>query len=317
MIWIKEVNMQVLISCVGTRESSHMKNLGTPIAILVMIALSMISAAQSSTAAAGIDPALLARANAGNADAEFRVGVQYELGAKVKKDPAQAAAWYRKAAENGDVRAQHSLGVLYEFGTGVPTDYAQAAQWYQRAAERGFAPAQFSLGLCYVHGKGVPQDFDRALAWYMKAADQRNSDALLNLAYLYHNGQGVPKNEARSFDYVRQAAEAGSADAQFQLGMDYHDGEQGLQPDHDLARKWLRRSAEQGHVAAQFNYAMLLKAQPADVYFWLGVATPHLTGSTKETSQQLRAKAGTLLNPSQRTEIERRVNAWHPIPEER
>jgi TPR repeat protein len=263
----------------------------------------------------GIEPALMAKANAGNADAEFRVGTQYELGARVKKDPAQAADWYRKAAEKGDLRAQHSLGVLYESGSGVPADAATAAGWYRKAAEKGFAPAQFSLGLCYVHGKGVPQDYQQALSWYESAAQQRNSDALLNLAYLYHNGLGVPKNEARSFDYVRQAAEAGSADAQFQLGMDYHDGEHGMQADSDLARKWLRRSAEQGDVAAQFNYAMMLKAQPSEVYFWLGLATPHLTGSTRQTSQQLRDKAGALLQSSERTAIDRRVEAWRPVPE--
>jgi TPR repeat protein len=288
-----------------------------PLSVLAIIAVfSTISAAQGPAAATGIDPVLLAKANAGNADAEFRVGAQYELGAHVRKDPVQAADWYRKAAEKGEVRAQHSLGVLYEFGTGVKADYSTAAEWYRKAAERGFAPAQFSLGLCYVHGKGVPQDFDKALSWYLKAAAQKNSDALLNLAYLYHNGQGVTRNEARSFDFVRQAAEAGSADAQFQLGMDYNDGEQGLEPDHDLARKWLRRSAEQGHVAAQFNYAMLLKAQPSEVYFWLGVATPHLTGSTKDTSQQIRAKAAALLNPAERTTIDRRVTTWHPVEEQ-
>src|SRR5580704_5333295 len=124
----------------------------------------------------------------------------------------------------GYPQAEHSLGILYEFGTGVPADPATAAQWYRKAAEQGFAPAQFSLGLLYVHG------------------------------------QGVPKDEARSFDLLRQAAEAGSADAQFQLGMDYYQGEEGLQPDNDLARKWLHRSAQQGDVAAMFNYAMLLKA---------------------------------------------------------
>ena len=206
--------------------------------------------------------------------------------------------------------------MLYEFGTGVPANDATAVQWYRKAAEKGFAPAQFSLGLCYVHGKGVPQDYHQAVAWYESAAQQRNSDALLNLAYLYHNGLGVPKNEAQSFDYVRQAAEAGSADAQFQLGMEYQDGEHGVQPDKDIARKWLRRSAEQGDVAAQFNYAMMLKAQPAEVYFWLGLATPHLTGNTKQTSQQLRDKAAALLNPSERTAIDRRVEAWRPVAEQ-
>jgi len=294
-------------------------------ALVITYVLTTICAAQGPSApraagataqVPGIDPALMAKANAGNPEAEFKVGAQYELGARLQKDPTKAADWYRKAAEKGYPQAQHSLGVLYEFGNGVPLDSATAAQWYRKAAEKNFAPAQFSLGLCYVHGKGVPQDFDKALMWYQKAAEQKNSDALLNLAYLYHNGQGVPRDEARSFDYVRQAAEAGSADAQYQLGMDYHDGEQGLQPDSDVARKWLRRSAEQGHVAAQFNYAMLLKAQPSEVYFWLGVATPHLTGSTKQTSQELREKAAGRLNPMERTAIDRRVNAWRPVEEQ-
>ena len=300
-------------------------------AAAVITAISTICAAQAPARAAnpggtapaavvshtaGIDPALLTRATAGNPEAEFKVGAQYEVGARVEKDPAKAADWYRKAAEKGYPQAQHSLGVLYEFGNGVPTDYSAAADWYRKAAEKGFAPAEFSLGLCYVHGKGVPQDFDKALGWYQKAAEQKNSDAMLNLAFLYHNGQGVPKDEKRSFDYVRQAAEAGSADAQFQLGMDYFNGENGLQSDNDLARKWLRRSAEQGHVAAQFNYAMLLKAEPSEVYFWLGLATPHLTGSTKDTSQQLRAKAAARLVPNEKTEIERRIAAWHPAEEQ-
>ena len=62
--------------------------------------------------------------------------------------------------------------------------------------------------------------------------------------------------------------------------------------DNDQAGNGCTGRPQQGHVAAQFNYAMLLKAQPAEVYFWLGMATPHLTGNTKETSKQLREKAG-------------------------
>jgi TPR repeat protein len=288
--------------------------LRTALALLAMI--TAICSGQSPAQASGIDPALMAKASAGNPDAEFRVGAQYELGAHVTKDLAQAAGWYRKAAEQGFVQAEHSLGILYEFGNGVPADSTTAAQWYRKAAEQGFAPAQFSLGLCYVHGKGVPQDFGQALAWYGKAAQQHNSDALLNLAFLYHNGQGVPKDEARSFDLVRQAAEAGSADAQFQLGMDYYQGEEGLQPDNDLARKWLHRSAQQGDVAAQFNYAMLLKAQPAEVYFWLSVAAPHLTGQTKQKTTELRTAASGRLSPAQRAEIDQKVKAWRPVEEQ-
>lgn len=290
---------------------------GKLIAVLFsMVWISTNALAQAATQGGGIDPALLAKANAGNADAEFRVGTKYELGAHVPTDLAQAAAWYRKAADKGDVRAQHSLGVMYEFGRGIAADDVQATEWYRKAAERGFAPAQFSLGLCYAHGKGVPLDYTQALDWYGKAADQKNSDALLNLAYLYHNGVGVPKDEARSLDFIRRAADAGSPDAQFQLGMYYYGGEQGLQQDDELARKWLHRSAAQGHVAAQFNYAMLLKAQPAEVYFWLSVATPHLTGDSGQKSKELRETAAGRLTAQQRTEIDGKVKSWRPAIEE-
>lgn len=285
-------------------------------ALALVTMITTICSGQSPTEPSGIDPVLIAKASAGNPDAQFRIGVQYELGAHVTTDQTQAVAWYRKAADQGFAQAQHSLGVVYEYGNGVPKDPAKAAEWYRKAAAQGFAPAQFSLGLCYAHGNGVPQDFGQALAWYEKAAQQNDSDALLNLAYLYHNGQGVPKDDARSFDLVRKAAEAGSPDAQFDLGMAYFQGDEGLQADNDLARKWLARSAQQGDVAGQFNYAMLLKTQPAMVYFWLGVAAPHLTGETKERTMELRATAAARLSPAQKAEIEQQVKVWRPVQEQ-
>ncbi len=288
--------------------------LRTALALVTMI--TTICSGQTPAQPSGIDPALMAKANAGNPDAQFRIGVQYELGAHVTQDPVEAAVWYRKAADRGLARAQHSLGVLYESGTGVPLDPATAAQWYRKAADQGFAPAQFSLGFCYEHGKGVPQDFGQAIAWYEKAAQQNNSDAMMNLAFLYHNGQGVTKDEARSFDFVRRAAEAGSPDAQFQLGMAYYQGEEGLQPDNDIARKWLYRSAQQGDAAAQFNYAMLLKAEPAKVYFWLCLAEPHFTGQTKAKTTELRTAAAAKLSPAERAEIDQQVKLWRPVEDQ-
>ena len=36
-------------------------------------------------------------------------------------------------------RARFTLGVMYGEGRGVPQDYAEAARWYRRAAEQGDA----------------------------------------------------------------------------------------------------------------------------------------------------------------------------------
>jgi TPR repeat protein len=64
------------------------------------------------------------------------------------------------------------LGSTYEKGRGVPQDYAQAAAWYRKAADTGDADAQFSVALMYEKGEGVPQDYAQAHLWYNLSASR-------------------------------------------------------------------------------------------------------------------------------------------------
>ena len=50
---------------------------------------------------------------------------------------AEAASWYRKAAEQGDVPAQLALGKCYAYGRGVPENKEEAILWLGRAFEKG------------------------------------------------------------------------------------------------------------------------------------------------------------------------------------
>jgi hypothetical protein len=43
----------------------------------------------------------------------------------------------RTRAEAGDVDAQYNLGVMYANDRGVPQDDAEAVAWYRKAAEQG------------------------------------------------------------------------------------------------------------------------------------------------------------------------------------
>src|SRR5271154_3169090 len=56
---------------------------------------------------------------------------------EVLQDYAQAATWFRKAADLGNPVAQVNLGNLYVEGKGMPRDYSQAAEWYRKAADQG------------------------------------------------------------------------------------------------------------------------------------------------------------------------------------
>ena len=42
-----------------------------------------------------------------------------------------------------------ALGTMYYYGDGVPQSYADAAAWFRKAADAGNADAMFNLGLMY------------------------------------------------------------------------------------------------------------------------------------------------------------------------
>jgi TPR repeat protein len=120
---------------------------------------------------AGIDAALLARANAGDAAAQVLVGESYAAGKGVERDLKQAAEWYRKAAEKGDVAGELHLAALYrDGGKGFARDMAQAAAWFRKAAEQGDAGAQGTLGVLYSIGQGVAHNNVEAYYWLDLAA---------------------------------------------------------------------------------------------------------------------------------------------------
>ena len=59
-------------------------------------------------------------------------------------------------ARNNDTNAQVAIAGMYRFGEGRPVDLADAARWYRRAADLGDATAQLNLGEMYMLGLGVP-----------------------------------------------------------------------------------------------------------------------------------------------------------------
>ena len=75
----------------------------------------------------------------------------------------------------------------------MPRDYAEAARWFRKAAEQGDASAQFNIGVAYDLGKGVPQNYADALRWYLKAAGQGHARAQFNVGVMYENGKERPK----------------------------------------------------------------------------------------------------------------------------
>jgi TPR repeat protein/serine/threonine protein kinase len=193
----------------------------------------------------------------GNSKAQNDLGIMYQNGQGMDKDPKQAVAWYRLSAEQGEWVAQLNLAGMYWQGEGVKKDRAQALLWTRKSAEQGYAQAQRELGLRYYRGEVVAKDVTEAIRWWRKAAEQGDATAQNSLGALYGNGDEVAKDPAESLKWLRKAAEQNDKMAQCGIGLRYVNGD-GAPKDIPEALKWLRKSAEQGYAQAQRTLAFLL-----------------------------------------------------------
>jgi TPR repeat protein len=244
-----------------------------------------------------MDPQLLARANAGDANSQYLVAFAYQNGVGVPKDLAQAAKWYRKAAEAGNRRSMEILGTLYERGLGgLPKDDVQAVNWYRKAAEAGDAFGMNSLGSTYEHGQGgLPKDDAQAADWFRKAAEAGNKFGMNSLGIMYEYGRGgLPKDDAQAVEWFRKAAEFGDASGMRNLGIMYAAGRGGLAKDDVQALSWFRKAAEAGDASGMRMLGIMyltgqggLTQDKAQAVSWLGQAAQRGDAIAKKALEQL------------------------------
>jgi hypothetical protein len=141
----------------------------------ILFILAFVASAPSLQA--GVDPALLTKANAGDPAAQVAVGENYAKAAGATQDPEnaadnwnKAAEWYIKAAAQSYPPAEIRLADCYSYGHGVVRDKVKAAEWYRKAAEQGDVGAQGTLATLYSLGQGVQQDDAEAYFWFDLAA---------------------------------------------------------------------------------------------------------------------------------------------------
>jgi len=155
-------------------------------------------------------------AASGDRNAEFRLGLFYDVGENQQRNPTLAVYWYKRAALAGEIHAQHNLGVAYAKGDGVAMDINKAIKWWTQAARRGNADSQYNLGILYAAGEyGIKQDIDQAKHWWHKAAMHGDPMAQYNLGTLYANNEAHDYCEATH--WWKEAAKNGVEQANMAL----------------------------------------------------------------------------------------------------
>jgi len=80
--------------------------------------------------------------------------------------PAETGEQLRKylvKAQEGDVDAQYNLGIMYYHGEGAAKDYGEALKWFHLAADQNDADAQCNLGFMYGRGEGTKKDHRQSI----------------------------------------------------------------------------------------------------------------------------------------------------------
>lgn len=160
-------------------------------------------------------------------------------------------------AEEGDTEAQFDIGMRYYLGDGTPQDMPRAAEWFERAANGGHTGACFRLGCCCKNGEGLERDYFRAAKLFKSCADEGGvwgdaaKEALENLL-----AGGMSELFAEMY---LKSAEAGDAQSQFITGEIRYIAEaayvgafggEGYKADFSEAVKWYKKAAAQGHAQA-------------------------------------------------------------------
>jgi len=194
-----------------------------------------------------------------DASAQIKIGVLYETGKGVERNPIEAAKWFNRAFAQRYSSAQY-ISYLYLYGLeGIQENWLQALKWH-RVNIKEHAEAQFEMGLLYCKGEEVLQDYTKAWRWFLKAANQNHADAQYNVGVLCHSGQGVEQDYIKAMEWYQKAASNDHPAAQNTIGIFYEWG-QGVTRNLEEAEKWYRLASSNGSDSAKENLERLEKQQ--------------------------------------------------------
>ncbi|MDB5593380.1 MAG: sel1 repeat family protein [Hyphomicrobiales bacterium] len=192
--------------------------------------------------------------NRNDAAAMTLIGEIIKEGYSVKRDPAEAAHWYKLAADRGDRQATFALALAALQGSGIPKDKALAKTLFQKAAAAGHSGALYNLGIMAIDNE--IQDFKAAADYFRRAADAGNMDGAYSLAVLYREGKGVPKDLTQSAEWLRRAAAERNVAAEVEYAIMLFNGE-GVPKDEKTAARFFLRAAGRNNPVAMNRIARL------------------------------------------------------------
>ncbi len=193
---------------------------------------------------------LNAKAKAGDAEAQYRLGQAYSFNTTVTLiDPVQADFWFAKAAAQNHLGAILSQINLHTAYPRLSVSDADTALLLARAADMGHMGSSVRLGmLLWDGGRNLKADRTAAYQRLRDGALRGSETAALFLASHAKNGDGVQRDPAAARAILQWAAKRGSIIAAMHLHV-MDDKDRGLEKIRLVARQ-LEKMAKKGDARA-------------------------------------------------------------------
>lgn len=190
------------------------------------------------------------------------LGRAYQNGLGTARDPARAAAMFRRAHERGSALGTCDLGEAVRDGFGVAADAAAAAELFATAARAGIARCQL------LHARRLlasPAESRNAMEWLHKASEGGEALARIEIVRALMRQDSPLRDEAAGLAYAERCAADGYPPCLGEAGIQL-EGQPGAAA-RTRGRAMLERAAEAGDRRSAMR---------------LGLAAYHGTGQSRD-----------------------------------
>ena len=228
-------------------------------------------------------------------------------------------------ADKGDAQSQFELGLNLYHGDGIVSDKKKAAERFTQAAEQGHLGASALLGRMYLNGDTVTKDLVQGYRLLERAASRGSTLARADIseapktmtpAQLAEASETARAFLGKKVALLETIATTGDGTTQFKLGLMFYLGTE-IFKDLDKAAQWFQKAGEQGHAEAPALLAGMhfsgegLEKSFVHAYKWYAISKAR--GNSAATANQ--TEVAKLLTSEEKAATNKEVTAWlaaHP-----
>ncbi len=160
--------------------------------------------------------------------------------------------WYAKAAEAGSLHSKLRIADMKRDGEYLDYNIQSAINDYKSLVNYPYA--KVNLGDIYLEGYGVEFNAKLAIFYYEEAYSLGLDEAELRIADILYNGYGVEIDPNKAKVIYEKHALNNNKKASYALASIYE-----KEKNREKALYWYEKSAQDGYVAAEYRWALMIK----------------------------------------------------------